>query len=127
MKFKLSAAQRRRLLKLLYMPYTPEELAGETGIPVEAIARACAAGCPHEINESGTWMVGTDFQQWLGIRVANSHKRPNGRGLIHRENYREVKDFLDYRTQVLQLDPQSIRSRWIELRHILENGPVPGG
>jgi integrase len=31
-----------------------------------------------------------------------------------------VKAFLDYRIKVLQLDPKSIRNRWIELRHLLE-------
>ncbi len=84
------------------------------------IRQACASGCPHEVKETETWIVGTDFQTWLGISINSAKKRPNTRGLINRENYREVKAFLDYRIKVLQLDPKSIRNRWIELRHLLE-------
>ena len=120
MKFKLSATQHHRLLKLLYMQYTPHEISSETEISLVDIEQACASGCTHEVNETGTWIVGTDFQTWLGISTNSSKKRPNARGLINRENFREVKAFLDYRIKVLQLDPKSIRNRWIELRHLLE-------
>ena len=120
MKFKLSATQHHRLLKLLYMQYTPHEISSETEISLADIEQASASGCTHEVNETGTWIVGTDFQTWLGISTNSSKKRPNVRGLINRENFREVKAFLDYRTKVLQLDPKSIRNRWIELRHLLE-------
>jgi integrase len=120
MKQKLSATQHRRLLKLLYMQYSPEEISCETEIPLAIIEQACASGCPHEVNEKGTWIVGTDFQTWLGISINSSKKKPNNRGLVNRENYQEVKAFLDYRIKVLQLDPKSIRNRWIELRHLLE-------
>jgi integrase len=120
MKLKLSATQHRRLLKLLYMQYNSHEISSETDIPMADIRQACASGCPHEVKETETWIVGTDFQTWLGISINSSKKRPNTRGLINRENYREVKAFLDYRIKVLQLDPKSIRNRWIELRHLLE-------
>lgn len=120
MKRKLSATQRRRLLKLLYMQYTPLEISSETDIPLADIELAIASDCPHEKNEAGTWIVGTDFQTWCGISINSSKKTPNNRGLINRDNYREVKAFLDYRIKVLQLDPKSIRNRWIELRHLLE-------
>ena len=120
MKLKLSATQHRRLLKLLYMRYSPEEISCETDIPLADIKQACASGCLHEVNETGTWIVGIDFQNWLEISINSSKKRPNQRGLINRENYWEVKAFLEYRIKVLQLDPKSIRNRWIELRHLLE-------
>ena len=117
---KLSAAQRRRMLKLLYMRYTLEEIARETDVPLKNIEQACQDGCPHKTDEAGTWVIGTDFQAWMGIHVHSSMKRPNPRGLIHRGNFQEVKAFLDYRIKVLQLDSKSIRNRWIELRHLLE-------
>jgi len=125
MKRKLSATQHRRLLKLLYMQYTPLELSSETDIPLAEIELAIASGCPHQVNEAGTWIIGTDFQNWLGISINSSKKKPNNRGLINRTNFQEVKSFLDYRIKVLQLDPKSIRNRWIELRHLLEwAGPI---
>ncbi len=117
---KLTATQHRKLLKLLYMKYTPQEIAKETEIPLIDIELACASGCPSCVDDSGTWIIGTDFQAWMGASVNSSKKRPSDRGLINRENYREVKAFLDYRVKVLQLDPKSIRNRWIELRHLLE-------
>lgn len=117
---KLSATQRRRLLKLLYMQYTPDEISSETEIPLVEVLQACAAGCPHVVDEAGTWIIGTDFQHWLGISINSSKKKPSLRGLINRENFYEVKAFLNYRIKVLQLDPKSIRNRWIELRHLLE-------
>jgi hypothetical protein len=120
MTIKLSADQRRRLLKLLYMQYTPTEISDETGIPLIEIERACADGCWHEVGALGTWIVGTDFQEWVGISIQSSKKHPNKRGLINRENFKDVKAFIDYRIKVLQLDPSSVRNRWIELRHLLE-------
>jgi len=113
---KLSATQRRRLLKLLYMQYTPDEISSETEIPLVEVLQAGAAGCPHVVDEAGTWIIGTDFQHWLGISINSSKKKPSLRGLINRENFYEVKAFLNYRIKVLQLDPKSIRNRWIELR-----------
>lgn len=120
MKFKLSATQQCRMLKLLYMQYSPEEFSSETEIPLPEINQCILNGCPHTVDETGTWIIGIDFQNWVGINVNSSKKQPNIRGLIHRENYREVKAFLDYRIKVLQLDPKSVRNRWIELRHLLE-------
>lgn len=120
MKRKPSATQHRRLLKLLYMQYTPLEISSETDITLADIEQAIASGCPHEVNEAGTWIVGTDFQNWLGISINSARKKTNNRGLINRANFQEEKAFLDYRIKVLQLDPKSIRNRWIELRHLLE-------
>jgi hypothetical protein len=51
---------------LLYMRYTPSELAKEIGCNVDTIYRSYVpAGCPHERDERGhLWIVGTAFRDW---------------------------------------------------------------
>ncbi len=51
---------------LLYMRYTPSELAQEIGCNTDTIYRSYVpAGCPHERDERGhLWIVGTAFREW---------------------------------------------------------------
>ncbi|MDR3577061.1 MAG: site-specific integrase [Anaerolineaceae bacterium] len=118
---KLSITQDKHLLKLLHMRYTISEIAEITGIDTELLLDVCWAGCPYEIDPQGTiWIIGTDLQNWLQApgKWQGPHKSISD--LINRDNYFDVRAFLDYRTRILQLDPQSVRNAWIELKHLLQ-------
>ena len=39
--------------------------------------------------------------------------------MIHRDNYHAVKDYLKYQSEVLQRDLESIKRKWLWLRHLL--------
>lgn len=65
-KGKLNGAQRHKLRKLLYMEYTPNELAEELGINVRQFYFVyLPLGCPHERDSRRHyWIVGTQFKEW---------------------------------------------------------------
>jgi hypothetical protein len=64
---RLNLEQRRRLVSLLNMMYTPEELARETSIPLRRIKRNFLKnGCPHVKDNDGQVMInGEEFRTWL--------------------------------------------------------------
>ena len=39
--------------------------------------------------------------------------------MVNRRNYQLVREYLDYLTQVSQLDPRSVERYWFYLRHLL--------
>ena len=119
----MTAIQKKRLLKLLRMPYAPAEIAEIAGVPECLILDACAAGCPHQIDDTGAWIIGTDFLKWAGI---TGNPNSSDRKMINRENWREVMAFLQYNEQLLQLDAKTVKRKRTHLRHLLEwAGPTP--
>jgi hypothetical protein len=63
---RLNGEQRHKLRKLLYMKYTPSELAEELGISKRQFYSVyLPLGCPHERDfRRHIWIVGTEFQEW---------------------------------------------------------------
>ena len=66
MQGKLNGKQRHRLRRLLYMKYTPSELAEELGINKRQFYFVyLPLGCPHERDSRRHyWIVGTEFRDW---------------------------------------------------------------
>ena len=71
---RLDGKQRHRLRKLLFMKYTPSELANEIGVDVRNVYRIyLPLGCPHERDSRRhIWIVGSQFRDWY---LANYKKR----------------------------------------------------
>jgi integrase len=107
---------KRRATKLLFMPYTLGELAEELETDTSVIQQACNEGCHCSAGEENTWIMGTDFQEWIG--VSNTVIHPDKPVL--RENWADVKIYLAYNDQVLQLDKQTVKRKRTHLRHFLE-------
>lgn len=60
------------------------------------------------------------------IKPVADRPRTSGAQMINRENYLVVRAFLDYRSEVLQLDPRSVKVAWTWLKHLLRwAGDVP--
>ena len=79
-RFKLSHTSARRLGRLLYMEYTPRELAREIGCTRHKILTAVEGGCPHRRTESGCLrIVGDAFAAWYQ-EIIRRRKRPLGPG-----------------------------------------------
>lgn len=66
MQGKLNGLQRHKLRTLLYMKYTPKELAEELGISKRQFYFIyLPMGCPHERDSRRhVWIVGTEFRDW---------------------------------------------------------------
>ena len=62
----MTRVQISRLPRLLWMKYTPAEVAAEIGVTIDQIYRSyLPAGCPHARDESGhIWMEGAEFREW---------------------------------------------------------------
>ena len=74
MKLKLSATQHRRLLKLLYMQYSPEEISCETDIPLADIDKPALLDVLMKKMRQGHGSWEQIFQTWLGISINSSKK-----------------------------------------------------
>ncbi len=63
---RMTRVQLSRLPRLLWMKYSPAELAAEIGITIDQIYRSyIPTGCPHQRDEGGhIWIVGTEFREW---------------------------------------------------------------
>ena len=76
---KLSRAQVIRLKRLLYMKYTPPEIAELLEVNPDTVYRTYIhAGCPHERDQKGRiWIIGTAFKAWAEEIIAERKKRKN--------------------------------------------------
>ena len=82
--FRLRRSQIINLGRLLYMEYTPAELAREIGTTAQTLHRhILPLGCPHRRDEEGqVWIVGTEFSRW-----AMDNLRPRSEPMREGEAY----------------------------------------
>lgn len=78
---KLRGNQKRKLTKLLYMDYRPNELAKELNIDVRWIYQIyLPLGCPcRRDNQRHVWIVGTEFREWY-IKTYKTQKLAENEG-----------------------------------------------
>lgn len=79
---RMTQCQMARMPRLLWMYYTPGELAAEIGCSVDTIYKSyIPAGCPHKRDERGhIWIIGNKFRIWAleTFKRKPKPKMPNG-------------------------------------------------
>lgn len=62
---KLTQPQQQRLRRLLFMDYSPRELAHEIGVDEHSVRKSLSTGAPCWRDEKGRiWIVGEEFREW---------------------------------------------------------------
>jgi len=107
---KMTQRQLARLPRLLWMYYSPAELADEIGLNVDTIYKSyIPAGCPHKRDEQDRiWIIGTQFRRWALDRFQRRSRPPMPDGFAYCLRCRKPTQMLDVR-----LNPQNVYTEMV--------------
>lgn len=82
---RMTQQQLARLPRLLWMYYSPSELAEEIGLNVDTIYKSYLPdGCPHKRDEVGRiWIIGSHFRTWALQRFKRQPKEKMPEGFAY--------------------------------------------